>query len=67
MPKKTVGQINKKAQAEVMAFVEDVKEVEKKHGIRIVALMEYTSQGLMATLGHQRFDAVELKADEKVV
>lgn len=67
MAKKTQGQVDKKARAEVIAFVEDVKEVEKKHGIRIVALMEYTSQGLMATLGHQRFDVVELRADEEVV
>lgn len=56
-----------KKKAEVQAFIDDLKEVENKHSMRIVALMDYTSQGLMATLGHQRFDKVELKADEKMV
>lgn len=65
MAKKTVGQVNKKAEEEVKAFVEEVKAVERKHGIRIVALMDYTSAGLMATLGHQRFDVVEIEADKK--
>lgn len=66
MAKKTVGQVNKKEQAEVEAFADEMKALEAKHGMRIVPMLQYTNQGVFATLGHQRVDKVELKADEKV-
>ena len=69
MTKKTVGQVNKEAEAkdllEAQAFAEAIKAVEAEHGMRIVPMLEYSSQGMYPTLGRQRVDKVELKADPK--
>ena len=69
MTKKTVGQVNKEAEAkdllEAQAFAEAIKAVEAEHGMRIVPMLEYSSQGMYPTLGRQRVDNVELKADKK--
>lgn len=71
MAKQKVSTVNKKQEekdrADAIAFADDLKAVEKKHGMRIIPLIEYTSQGLYPTLGRQRVDEVELKADKKEV
>lgn len=66
MAKKTVGQVNKKEKELAIAFANDIKAVEEKHGMRIVPMIEYTNQGLYPTLGRQKVDKVELEADKKV-
>jgi len=66
MSKQKVSTVNKKEQAEVEAFADEMKAVEAKHGMRIVPMLQYTNQGVYPTLGHQRVDKVEIKADEKV-
>lgn len=69
MAKQKVAEVNAKEQekdiTDAKAFAEDMKALEKKHGMRIVPMIEYTSQGIFATLGRQRVDEVELKADKK--
>jgi len=65
MAKQKVTTVNKKEQAEVQAFADEMKALEAKHGMRIVPMLEYTNQGIFATLGHQRVDTVEIEADKK--
>ena len=63
--KKTEAQLLKDQEA-AKAFAEDLKAVEAKHGMRVIPMLEYSHQGVFATLGHQRVDKVELNADKKV-
>lgn len=65
MAKTTAGQIDKKERELAQAFVDDIKAVEEKHGMRIIPMIEYASNGLFPTLGRQKVDKVELKADKK--
>ena len=65
MAKKKVSQVNKEEEAKAIAFMEDLKAVEEKHGMRVVPMLQYTNQGIYPTLGRQVVDKVELKADPK--
>lgn len=67
--KQKVSVANKKVDeqdlAEAKAFMEAIKAVEEEHSMRIVPMIDYSSQGIFATLGRQRVDKIVLEADKK--
>ena len=58
--KKISKQLTKEQDEKRKAFWEDVKEVQDKHGMRLVALLDYSQLGVVPVLG-----AVENKKEEK--
>lgn len=57
MVKKTQTQVKKDAEKKQeearLAFTVDMKQLEKKHGMKIIPMIEYHAQGLYPTLGLQ--------------
>jgi len=53
MAKKTQGQIEKKEVERKHAFAEAIQAVEKEHKLKLIPMIEYTSQGLYPSLGVQ--------------
>jgi len=53
MAKKTQGQIEKKETERKHAFAEAIQAVEKEHKLKLIPMIEYTSQGLYPSLGVQ--------------
>lgn len=55
MPKKSVGQVNKKEEEELhakkVAFWGEIVELEKKHGLELIAMLEYKAQGIIPVIG----------------
>lgn len=55
-------QFKRKAQA----YVEEISELDKKHGLRLVPVLKYTAGAIIPTLEVQSFEVIEpKKAEEK--
>jgi len=58
MPKKTQGQVKKKEVERKQAFAEAIQAVEKEHKMKLIPMIEYSSQGLYPSLGVQEIKEV---------